>query len=1028
MQEMIQDRHVYLLTGGYMKAHRTTLWVATVIMALLPTIIMARMQEGISATMVSISRTEVCYFNTLSKIDIAFEGQPPFRVVYTDGTQEYTMEAMENNLIVFVQPLITTTYSLVSVQDNSGEFGVVSGSQTLTVYPAPTIVEDLSSTPTYACSGETVTMHIEAEGWNVTYQWYKDGEAITDNTTAVTATLLLPSFMPEDSAVYQCRISGNCIDGQVYSVNHPIMPSVPVQITEDVQPGLRQICTGSPMMAHVSAEGTDVYYQWRRNGFAIDGANNATLVIAAASSQDVGVYDCMVNARCYPSPLFSSSFSLLLDVPIGIVSQPESLVSCQGQEAQFAVTNYGSEPIYRWFKDGQELLGNSSALTPVLTINPVSDSNAGTYQLQIGTRCSEISVLSDAVELTVLPLPAFVEVPASVSMCERGNIALHARATGVDVRYQWLRDNQEINGATDSTLYLFDVMPEVNGKYSVRVMDVCASLESEQVDVTIVSPIRITEQPHPVTVCAQNPVLLSVTATGSTGIYEWFKDGVPVAIWNTPEFRIESADVGSAGVYTCKLTGATECQPREVFTEPARVIVLTTPEITTQTHVAYAALHGEAVMKVEISASDQGDAYRTYQWYADGAALTDDMKFMGTNSMKLIIRSVGVHDAQRVYTCRVNGMCGVVWSQAIHLVIPPITILQEPRDAKICYGMSAQVSIVAVTDEGVPLTYQWLRNGEAIKGATSSTLSMNSFTDLDNGVYLVRMNLGDNVFVESRSATLLALHAPRFVNPDEYKSLFLCPGTYFGLTARMAEGNDLKYQWYQNAVPIEGANQEVYVEYALTYSSAGQYALRVYNDCGVIERTVVNLMVLPETEITLQPVSEVVVREGSMLTLTAEGHGDKVQYQWERNGNLIEGATNAKFAKVAAPADAGSYRVRVMGTCGMVVSNPSLVLVNSISGIDDNDAAGWRVGPCVPQPVLDKCVINMTAAAPAHVRIVLVDMFGREVVVLRDETMDAGSHAVVFDAAERGLSSGRYTVVLSSSLGHHISTPVMIVR
>lgn len=1011
-----------------MKTQRTSLWVTAVLMALLPTIIMARMQDNISATMVSISQTEACYDNTQSMIHITLEGQAPFRVVYTDGVDEYNVESFNSDLDVHVQPVITTTYSLVSVEDNTGESGTVSGSFTLTVYQAPMIVGDLSPVPTYACPAEAVSLHIDAEGWNIVYQWYKDDAPITDNNTAFTATLILPSFMTEDSGMYRCGIVGSCYEGETFSVSHAVMPSVPPQITEDVQPGLRELCTGSPVLAHVTVTGTDVQYQWRRNGLAIEGASNATFSISAVSSTDVGVYDCMVNARCYPSPMLTSSFTILVDVPVGFISQPESVVSCQGQDAQFLVAVYGSEPTFQWLKNGEPIHDNLTAQTHHLMLTGLSAEDAGSYRILIGSRCSEISLQSDEALLSVLPLPAFVELPKSASICEHGNVALQARATGVDVRYQWLLDNHEVEGATDSNLYLYDVMPSMSGKYSVRVTDVCMSLESESVDVTVVSPVRILEQPHAVTVCEQHPVLLSVTATGSTGLYQWFKDGVPLGEWNTPELRIENADNSVAGLYTCKLIGAVECQPREVMTEPARVIVLSAPVIATQTRVAYAAVHGQAVMRVGLTALSEADLIRTYQWYVDGAALVDDQRFIGTSTMTLTVLDIGVHDAQRVYTCRVNGMCGAAWSDPIRIVIPPLTIMQEPKDAKVCAGSSAQVSIVAVTDEGIPLTYQWLRNGVALQGATSATLSMPMFNDADNGDYSVRMNLGDNVFVESRSAHLFALHAPRFADPDEYRTVYLCPGTYFALNARVVAGNDLSYQWYLNAVPIEGAVDNTFVEYAVANASAGQYAVRVYNDCAAIEHTVVNLVVRPETEITRHPAPHVIVREGSRLLLSAEARGDRLQYQWEHDGVLINGATSDVYTKIAAAEDAGYYKVRVMSECGSLVSDASRVLVNSISSAGEDENAGWSVGPCTPQPVLDRCVIAVNLAGTSHVRMMVVDMFGREVCVLRDENMNAGSYSVVLDANERGLTSGRYTVVLSSSLGHRLTTSVMIVR
>jgi hypothetical protein len=156
-----------------------------------------------------------------------------------------------------------------------------------------------------------------------------------------------------------------------------------------------------------------------------------------------------------------------------------------------------------------------------------------------------------------------------------------------------------------------------------------------------------------------------------------------------------------------------------------------------------------------------------------------------------------------------------------------------------------------------------------------------------------------------------------------------------------------------------------------------------------------------------------------------------VQYQWEHNGVEIPGAINAVFSKIAIPEDAGSYRARVMSTCGVVYSTPALVMVNSISGADDPDEAtvvAWSIGPCAPHPVFDRCVIPLTVAKSTMVRVSVVDVFGREACVISDAIMSAGVHQIVLDAAEYGLPSGRYTVVLSAGTGARVSTPMMIAR
>lgn len=1014
-----------------MKTLRTTLWMVALVATLIPATIMAGVQENATATMISISQTEACYNATLSNIHVALQGIPPFRVVYSDGVEQYAVDENSNDLEISVEPAVTTTYELVSVMDGNGEYGSVSGSVTLTVYNAPSIIHDLSAVPSYACAAETVYLNLECDGWNLSYRWYKDGLPVADNASALTSTLIIPSFMTADSGLYSCRVRGFCSDDELQSVEHLLMPSVQPELTEDLLQGVKQICTGSSLFSHVTASGTEVQYQWRRNGEAIPGATQSTLSVLQASAQDVGVYDCMINSRCFPTPLMSSEFTLMIDVPVGIVSQPESIVVCAGRDAEFTVSVYGSEPVFRWYKDGNEILENPTASTPHLVLNGVSDSAAGIYSVYIGTRCSEISTASAEASLTVLPAPQFVELPSNASVCTGAAVLLSSRASGMDVRYQWFKDGREIEGAMDSALLLYDIQPEAAGAYTVRVSDVCATIESEEAEVVVFSPVRIIEQPRPATVCDNSNIVLSVRAIGSTGLYQWYRDGVALPASNTPEYVIESAEAEHAGMYACKLTGAVECSRGFVMTDTVRLRVVSAPVITFQTRTAYAALHGEATLRVALDEQSIGDVPHRYQWYANGNPLADNDRTTGSESSLLVIRSIGVADAQHVYTCRIQGLCGETFSDVARIVIPPITIMQEPADAKICFGSSAQVGIVAVTDEGIPLTYQWLRNGLVIPGATDSWYSMPIFTDVNNGEYSVRLHLGDNVFVSSRSARLVAVHTPRFADTDEFHSMQLCPGTYFSLRADLADGNDLGYQWFVNGQPIAGAAESNYVEYAVTNQSAGVYSVRVFNGCGAAERALARLTVLPETEITVQPVSELIVREGALLQLSAQATGHRVQYQWEHNGLEIPGAINAVFTKVARPADAGSYRARVMSTCGVVYSAQALVMVNSISDAKETGEAvvtAWSIGPCAPHPVLDRCVIPLAVAQSTSVRVSVVDVFGREACVISDAIMSAGVHQLVLNAAEYGLPSGRYTVVLSAGTGARVSTPMMIAR
>jgi hypothetical protein len=101
-----------------------------------------------------------------------------------------------------------------------------------------------------------------------------------------------------------------------------------------------------------------------------------------------------------------------------------------------------------------------------------------------------------------------------------------------------------------------------------------------------------------------------------------------------------------------------------------------------------------------------------------------------------------------------------------------------------------------------------------------------------------------------------------------------------------------------------------------------------------------------------------------------------------------------------------------------VESAPSNVFnVPSATGIDDAEiASGYTLSQNFPNPFNPSTVISFTLGtqdlASVQTRLAVYDALGREVAVLVDGPMSAGSHSVTFDAGQ--LASGVYIYVLTS--------------
>jgi hypothetical protein len=86
--------------------------------------------------------------------------------------------------------------------------------------------------------------------------------------------------------------SGDSVWAPATPVFQPLVIQEPVNISG--QPADATVSIGQQANFTVTATGTDLSYQWRKDGVAISGATSATYTIAAAVEADAGNYDCVV--------------------------------------------------------------------------------------------------------------------------------------------------------------------------------------------------------------------------------------------------------------------------------------------------------------------------------------------------------------------------------------------------------------------------------------------------------------------------------------------------------------------------------------------------------------------------------------------------------------------------------------------------------------------------------------------------------------------------------------------------------------
>jgi len=226
--------------------------------------------------------------------------------------------------------------------------------------------------------------------------------ALNVDASAGTYTYSIPSNLPQGSQ-YRIRISDN--NSSVSTVSDAFTIAVPTQIT--MQPSSQTVCAGQSGSLNVEVLGSNLTYQWSKNGVAISGATSSTYNFTGTLSVE-GTYTVLVSGAC-GTPQTSSAATVTLSRTPQITSHPQAVTVNKGGSATFTVTaEFGST--YQWRKGGVDIIGNS----PTLTLTNVQPSDAGNYDVRITNSCG--SVTSNPALLTVNSgnIGAVLIVPATL--------------------------------------------------------------------------------------------------------------------------------------------------------------------------------------------------------------------------------------------------------------------------------------------------------------------------------------------------------------------------------------------------------------------------------------------------------------------------------------------------------------------------------------------------------------------------------------------------------------------------------------
>ncbi len=332
----------------------------------------------------------------------------------------------------------------------------------------------------------------------------------------------------------------------------------------------------------------------------------------------------------------------------------------------------------------------------------------------------------------------------------------------------------------------------------------------------------------------------------------------------------------------------------------------------------------DAVFAVRAAGTDA----LSFQWRRNGVNLT------GANSAVLRLPAVDATKAGD-YSVVVTNAVGSVASAAGRLtvsaipvsVVPP-TIVAGPASASVAQGQSVTFT-VGVTGTG-PFTYQWLKGGIPIDGATAAGYTIASAQPGDADSYSVIVTSGAIGVTSPAAALDITAVAPPSAPTitTQPVSVVVVPGATTTLAVAASGTGPLAYQWFQDGSPITPGNGPTLTLDSIASISNGSYTVTVGNALGSVTSEPAEVLVAGAPQVgTVADVYE--VSEGSVGEFTISAIGSGLRYQWTRNGVAIPGATEANYTTpVLALADSGAvYGVIVYNGAGLVIVPGTLLTV-----------------------------------------------------------------------------------------------------
>jgi DNA/RNA endonuclease G (NUC1) len=328
-----------------------------------------------------------------------------------------------------------------------------------------------------------------------------------------------------------------------------------------------------------------------------------------------------------------------------------------------------------------------------------------------------------------------------------------------------------------------------------------------------------------------------------------------------------------------------------------------------------------------------------YQWLRDGIAISG-----ATRSTYAVVAADRGHKLSVMVTGSKDGFETVSKTSAAVAATDVFSTVPVPTISGTAKAGSTLTATAGAWSPAATLTYQWLRDGSPISGATKSTYVV-ATADRGHKVSVTVMGSAAGYQSAAKTSAVVSVASVFPSVPTPTISGTATAGSTLSANAgTWTSGVTLAYQWLRDGTAISGATASTYTVVAADRGHKLSVTVTGSKDgFETVSKTSAAVTVANVFAAAPVPTISGTPSVGSTLTATAGTWSPSatLAYQWLRDGSPISGATTSTY--VVAAADRGhKLSVTVMGSASGYQSASKTSAALSVA----------NVFPSVPTPTI----------------------------------------------------------------------------